>query len=151
MITEHLHGHQPSPDLFWRPLPIYIYIYVMDGLQGIQILTYLMPCVRTALRQHRRFLPHFPPGSMRCRFSPELVPPLPHAMMHVFPKPEKDLMDDSSVSPPPSPLTPTASSPPLVPKPSGEVSRIGRGGYNLKDILEQQHGWEDGLYDKIRV
>ncbi|KAI9439150.1 hypothetical protein H4582DRAFT_1800756, partial [Lactarius indigo] len=38
----------------------------------------------------------------------------------------------------------------LIPKPLGEVGRIGRGGYTLKDILEQQHGWEDGLYQTIR-
>ncbi|KAH9016473.1 hypothetical protein EDB84DRAFT_1443106 [Lactarius hengduanensis] len=61
---------------------------------------------------------------------------------------ENDSADGSS--PPPSPLTPTAS-PSLIPKPSGEVGRVGRGGYTLRDILEQQHGWEDGLYQKIRI
>lgn len=110
-----------------------------------------MPCVRPTPRQHRRFLPHFPPGSMRSRFSPELVPPLPHAMRDVFPKLENDPTDGPLRSPPPSPLTPTASPSPLIPKPSGEVGRVGRGGYTLKDALEQQHGWEDGLYHKIRV
>ncbi|KAI0280566.1 hypothetical protein BC826DRAFT_878847, partial [Russula brevipes] len=37
-----------------------------------------------------------------------------------------------------------------IPKPSGEVSCIGRGGYALKNVLEQEHKWEDGLYQKIR-
>ncbi|KAH9011467.1 hypothetical protein EDB84DRAFT_1445145 [Lactarius hengduanensis] len=107
-----------------------------------------MPCMRSTIRQRRRFLPHLPPSSMRCSFSPELVPPLFHAMRGVFQKRlENDSADGSS--PPPSPLTPTAS-PSLIPKPSGEVGRVGRGGYTLRDILEQQHGWEDGLYQKIR-
>jgi len=110
-----------------------------------------MPCLRsTHHRHHRRFLPHFPPGSMRCQFSPELVSPLPHAMREVFPKSEGDPICGSPTSPL-SPLTPTGSSPPLIPKPSGEVSRIGRGGYALKNVLEQEHKWEDGLYQKIRV
>jgi hypothetical protein len=126
--------------------PPYVY---RDVLQGI--LSHQMPCTRSALRQHRRFLPHFPPGSMRCRFSPELVPPLPHAMMDVFPKSENGPIGGSSMSPPLSPLTPTGSSPPLVPKPSGEVSRVGRGGYTLKNVLEKEHGWENVLYHKIRV
>lgn len=110
-----------------------------------------MPCVRSNLSQQRRFLPHFPPGSMRCRFGPELVSPLPHAMMHVFPMSENDPICGSSASPPPSPLTPITSSLPLIPKPPGEVSRVGRGGYTLKNVLEQEHGWENGLYNKIRV
>ncbi|KAH9174005.1 hypothetical protein EDB89DRAFT_1849534 [Lactarius sanguifluus] len=65
---------------------------------------------------------------------------------------QKSLENDSADGPstPPSPLTPTAS-PSLIPKPSGEVGRVGRGGYTLRDILEQQHGWEDGLYQKIRI
>ena len=109
-----------------------------------------MPCVRPNLSKQHRFLSHFPPGSMRCRFSPELVTLLSHAMMNVFPKSENESTCGSPSSPP-SPLTPTAPSPQLVPKPSGEVARIGRGGYKLKDVLERQHGWEYGLYDKIRV
>ncbi|KAH9010599.1 hypothetical protein EDB83DRAFT_2322411 [Lactarius deliciosus] len=64
---------------------------------------------------------------------------------------QKSLENDSADGPstPLSPLTPTAS-PSLIPKPSGEVGRVGRGGYTLRDILEQQHRWEDGLYQKIR-
>ena len=107
-----------------------------------------MPCVRPI--KHRRFLSHFPPGSMRCRFNPELVIPLPHAMMNVFTRSESKTTCGPATSPL-SPLTPTASLPQLVPKPPGEVSRVGRGGYTLKDVLEGQHGWEDGLYDQIRV
>jgi hypothetical protein len=89
---------------------------------------------------------------MRCRFSPELVSPLPHAMRNVFPREyDSDPRGISPVSSPPSPLTPTGISPLLIPKPTGEVSRVGRGGYTLKNVLEQEHGWEDGLYHKIRV
>ncbi|KAH9018137.1 hypothetical protein EDB85DRAFT_1897296 [Lactarius pseudohatsudake] len=63
-----------------------------------------MPCMRSTIRQRRRFLPHLPPSSMRCSFSPELVPPLFHAMRGVFQKRlENDSADGSS--PPPSPLT----------------------------------------------
>ncbi len=126
--------------------PPYVY---HDVLQGI--LSHQMPCTHSALRQHHHFLPHFPPGSMRCRFSPELVPPLPHAMMDVFPKSENGPIGGLSMSPPLSPLTPTGSSPPLIPKPSGEVSRVGHGGYTLKNVLEKEHGWENVLYHKIRV
>ena len=113
---------------------------------GVWGLTQQMPCER--LHKHRRFLPHLLPGSMRCRFSPELVTPLPHAMMKVFPKTETEFTGS-----PPSPLSPLTQSAsfPLIPKPLGEVARIGRGGYKLKDVLEKQHGWEDGLYDQIRV
>ena len=110
-----------------------------------------MPCVRPTLHQHRRFLPHFPPGTMRSRFSPELVPLLPHTMRGVFPKLESYPTDKASTSPPPSPLTPTTPPSLLISKPSGEVGRVGRGGYTLKDVLEQQHGWGNGLYHKIRV
>ncbi|KAI0296891.1 hypothetical protein BC826DRAFT_967917 [Russula brevipes] len=70
-------------------------------------------------------------------------------MREVFPKSEGDPICGSPTSPL-SPLTPTGSSPPLIPKPSGEVSCIGRGGYALKNVLEQEHKWEDGLYQKIR-
>src|SRR6266436_3632512 len=108
-----------------------------------------MPCIRHH-RQHRRFLPHFPPGPMRCEFSPELVPPLPHAMMGAFPKSESKPTCGSPTSPL-SPLSPTTSPQQLIPKPPGEVSRVGRGGYTLKDFLEGQHEWKSGLYDKIRV
>src|SRR5712691_11786145 len=100
-----------------------------------------MPCVRPPSRQPHRFLPHFPPGTMRCRFSPELVPALPHAMITVFPKMESGPIVVPSIS---------RSSPSLIPKPSGEVSRVGRGGYTLKTVLEQEHGWENGMYNKIR-
>src|ERR1700733_3308684 len=104
-----------------------------------------MPCIRHNHRDHRRFLPHFPPGPMRCEFSPELVPPLPHAMMEAFPKSESEPTHGS----PTSPLSPlTATSFQLIPKPPGEVSRVGRGGYTLKDLLEEQHEWKSGLYDK---
>lgn len=88
---------------------------------------------------------------MRCQFSLELVPPLPHTMRDVFPKPENNPIGGLSMSPPLSSLTPTGSSLPLVPKPSGEVSRVGCGGYMLKNILEQDHGWENERYHKIRV
>lgn len=89
---------------------------------------------------------------MRCRFSPELVPPLPHAMRNIFPREyDSDPNGRLFMSPPSSPLTPTGPSPRLIPKPTGEVSRVGRGGYTLKNVLEKEHGWEDGLYHKIRV
>ena len=106
-----------------------------------------MPSIRHNHREHRRFLPHFPPGPMRCEFSPELVPPLPHAMMGAFPKPE----NETTYRSPTSPLTPTEIPQQLIPKPPGEVSRVGRGGYTLKDLLEGQYEWRSGLYDKIRV
>jgi hypothetical protein len=105
-----------------------------------------MPCIRQNHRDHRRFLPHFPPGPMRCQFSPELVPPLPHAMMEAFPKFESESTTYGSPTSPLSPLTQTSIE--LIPKPPGEV---GRGGYTLKDLLEGQHEWKSGLYDKIRV
>jgi hypothetical protein len=72
-------------------------------------------------------------------------------MLHVFPMLESGPFSGSSMTSPPSPLTLTESSPSLIPKPSGEVSRVGRGGYTLKNVLEQEHGWENGLYHNIRV
>jgi len=111
-----------------------------------------MPCIHLIAHRQRHFLPHFLPGSMRCRFSPELVSSLPHAMRNVFSKSENQAIDVSSISPPSSSsLTQTKSSSLLIPKPQGEVSRVGRGGYTLKNVLEQEHGLEDGLYHKIRV
>lgn len=109
-----------------------------------------MPCVRLDRRSHRRFLPHLPPGSLRCEFGPELVPPLPHAMMSEFPKTESEL-PCGSPTPLPPPVIPTAFPQRLIPKPPGEVSRVGRGGYTLKEVLEGKHGWNSGLYDQIRV
>ncbi|KAH8994093.1 hypothetical protein EDB86DRAFT_3078280 [Lactarius hatsudake] len=106
-----------------------------------------MPYIRST--PHRRFRPHFPPGSLQCRFSPELVSPLTHAMRLVFAKLNNGPADGTLESPPPSPLTPIAPTS-LIPKPSGVVGRVGRGGYTLRDVLEQEHGWEDGLYYKIR-
>jgi len=64
---------------------------------------------------------------------------------------KNDPTDGPIRSPPPLPLTPTVSTPSLIPKPPGEVGCISHGGYSLKDVLEQQHRWEDGLYHKIRV
>ena len=84
---------------------------------------------------------------MRCRFSPELVPALPHAMMNAFPKTEIGPI----VGPSKSTLSATGPSLLLIPKPSGEVTRVSRGGYTLKTVLEQEHRWENGLYNKIRV
>ncbi|KAH8984086.1 hypothetical protein EDB86DRAFT_3084788 [Lactarius hatsudake] len=104
-----------------------------------------MPCIRSP----RRFLPHFPPGSLQCRFSPELVSPFTHAMKLVFAKLDNGPTDGTLRSPPLSPLTPIAPTS-LIPKPSGEVACVNRGGYTLRDVLEQEHGWEDGLYYKIR-
>ena len=89
---------------------------------------------------------------MRISFSPELVPLLPHAMRKVFPKLENDLTDGPLRSLLPlSPLTPVTSTPPLIPKPLGEVGHVKHGGYMLRDVLEKQYKWEDGLYHKIRV
>jgi hypothetical protein len=34
-----------------------------------------------------------------------------------------------------------------VPKPKGEVSRLKRGGYNLKAVL----GWKESLYNEVMV
>jgi hypothetical protein len=128
------------------PIRRSVIIIFLVRLRTVLALIHQMPCTRPAPRQ-RRFLPHFAPGSMRCRFGPELVPPLPHAMMHVFPKSESNPTYET-----PSPMfSPIASSSRLIPKPSGEVTRISNGGYKLKDVLEQQHGWEHGLYDQIRV
>ena len=120
--------------------------FISQGLRPRTVLTHQMPCIRPNHRNHRRFLPHFPPGPMRCEFSPELVPSLPHAMMEGFPKSESEARYGL-----PSPLTPTTFPRQLIPKPPGEVSRVGRGGYTLKDLLEEQHGWKNGLYDTIRV
>ncbi|KAH9020136.1 hypothetical protein EDB85DRAFT_2153274 [Lactarius pseudohatsudake] len=106
-----------------------------------------MPCTRST--SHRRFRPHFPPGSLQCCFTLELVSPLTHAMKLVFAKLDNGPADGTLGSPPPSPLTPIAPTS-LIPKPSGEIGRVGHGGYTLRDILEQEHGWEDGLYHKIR-
>ncbi|KAH9026537.1 hypothetical protein EDB85DRAFT_2149132 [Lactarius pseudohatsudake] len=106
-----------------------------------------MPCTRST--SHRRFRPHFPPGSLQCRFTPELVSSLTHAMKLVFAKLDNGPADGTLGSPPPSPLTPIAPTS-LIPKPSGEIGRVGRGGYTLRDVLEQEHRWEDGLYHKIR-
>ena len=139
------HSQHPSRRTFRWPLSINT-----SNSSQRRTLSHKMPCVRPIARQHRHFLPHLPPGTMRCQFSPEMVSPLPHAMMHVFAELETDTTR-SPISPPPSPLTPTASSSSLIPKPSGEVSRVGRGGYTLKDVLEQEHEWENGLYHKIRV
>lgn len=95
--------------------------------------------------QQRSFLPHLPPSLMRYDFGSELVPRLPHLLRLEFPL-ETDLTDGISLPPSSSPRAL-----PLIPKPPGEVGRVGRGGYTLKDVLEQQHEWEDGLYLKIRV
>jgi hypothetical protein len=103
-----------------------------------------MPCIRRNHRNHRRFLSHFPPGLMRCKFNPELVPELSYAMRKVFPKSESKPWYGL-----PMPLTLTTFQ--LIPKPLGEVSRVGHGGYTLKDLLEEQHGWKNELYDNIRV
>jgi hypothetical protein len=88
---------------------------------------------------------------MQCHFSPELVPTLHHTMRDVFSKLENEPTVGSLRSPPLSPLTPTGSTHLLIPKPLGEVGRTSHGGYSLKDVLQQQHGWEDDLYHKIRV
>ncbi|KAH8999753.1 hypothetical protein EDB92DRAFT_1940579 [Lactarius akahatsu] len=106
-----------------------------------------MPCIRST--PHRHFRPHFPPGSLQCCFSPELVSPLTHAMKLVFTKLNNGPADGMLESPPPSPLTPIAPTS-LIPKPSGVVGRVSRGGYTLRDVLEQEYRWEDGLYCKIR-
>jgi len=63
-------------------------------------------------------------------------------MMEAFPKLESEA---------PMPLTPTMFPQQLIPKPPGEVSHVGHGGYTLKDLLEEQHRWKNGLYDTIRV
>ncbi len=63
---------------------------------GILALLHSMPCIHSTIHQHRRFLPHFPPGSMQCDFSPELVPLLFHAMRGVF---QKKLENDPTDGP----------------------------------------------------
>ncbi|KAH8978133.1 hypothetical protein EDB86DRAFT_2837042 [Lactarius hatsudake] len=98
-----------------------------------------MPCIHST--PHRHFRPHFPPGSLQCRFSPELVSPLTHAMKLVFAKLNNGPADGTLESPPPSPLTPIVPTS-LIPKPSGVVGRVGRGGYTLRDVLKQEHGKE---------
>ena len=118
---------------------------------GVLVQLHMMPCLRLIRHQPHCFLPHFPPGSMQCHFSSELVPLLHHAMREVFPKVENECTVAPSSSPPLSPLTLTGSTHQLIPKPPGEVGRNSRGGYLLKDVLQQQHGWEDDLYHKIRV
>jgi hypothetical protein len=67
-------------------------------------------------------------------------------MREIFAKEENEPTSDLLRSPPLSPLTPTE----LIPKPTGEVGRNGRGGYSLKEAL-RRHGWEDEQYNKIRV
>ena len=64
-------------------------------------LIHQMPSIRHNYHEHCHFLPHFPSGPMRCEFSPELVPLLPHAMMGVFPK----LESEATYRVPTSPLT----------------------------------------------
>ena len=139
------HSQYPSRCTFWWPPSINT-----SNSSQQWTLSHKMPCVHPITCQHHHFLPHLPPGTMRCQFSPKMVSPLPHAMMHVFAKLETNTTR-SPISPPPSPLTPTVSSLLLIPKPSGEVSHVRRRGYTLKDVLEQEHGWENGLYHKIRV
>ncbi len=112
------------------------------------VLIHQMPCIRHNHHDHRCFLPHFPSGPMRCEFSSELVPPLPHAMREAFPKLESEPIYGS----PSSPLSPpTLTSFQLILKPPGGVSHVSCGGYTLKNLLEGQHKWKSGLYDKIRV
>lgn len=135
----------------WRIMVTFSYIF--QCFFFTRMLSQHMPCIRPNIRQPRRFLPHFPPGSMRCRFSPELVPDLPHAMSKVFPKTESgpDIIVDLSTFLLSASASGSGSSPPLIPKPSGEVGHVGRGGYTLKTVLEEEHGWENRLYNKIRV
>jgi hypothetical protein len=126
---------------------------ISNDLHSGWALSYQMPCAHPIVHRWQHcFLPHFPPRLMRCRFSPELVTPLPHAMRMMFPMLETRPMDTSPISPPLSSLlTQTKSASFLIPKPWGEVSHVSCGGYTLKNVLEKEHGLEDGLYHKIRV
>ncbi|KAH8983005.1 hypothetical protein EDB86DRAFT_2834163 [Lactarius hatsudake] len=93
-----------------------------------------MPCIRST--PHHRFRPHFPPGSLQCRFSPELVSPLTHAMKLVFAKLNNGPADGTLESPPPSPLTPIAPTS-LIPKPSGVVGRVGLWGERVRCLADE--------------
>ena len=50
-----------------------------------------------------------------------------------------------------SPPTLTSLKPIVFSNNNSPHTRVGRGGYMLKDLLEVQHEWRSGLYDKITV
>jgi len=78
---------------------------------------------------------------MQCDFSPELVPLLFHTMRGMFQKKlENDPTDGPIRSPPPSPLTLTASTPSLIPKPLGKLATSVMGDTPLKMSLNNSTG-----------
>lgn len=102
------------------------------------------------LRTKRHIRRHFPPLTVRCRFSPErllVVEPLIRRMKFSHegtktPLYATDLNKIASLE--------VGGGPPgsgLVPKPGGEVARPGRGGYNLEAVLN----WTGPLYVNVRV
>lgn len=86
-------------------------------------------------RIQRQYLPH----TMRVLFYPErLLPPSP--------SPARRVVAPEAV-PPTVSVAVLLSSMESIPKPNGEVTRIGRGGYNLREILR----WKEPLYNCVQV
>src|SRR6267154_2928653 len=95
-----------------------------------------MPYIHYSFCNYYHFFPHFPSGLMQCKFSPELVPQLPHTIMEAFSK---------SKGKAPILFTLTMFPQQLIPNPLREVSYIGCEGYMLKDLFEKQHRWKNGI------
>lgn len=109
----------------------------------------------------------YPPLTIRARFSPErlISPPGTLTLRRTFPiteSPHSISTHESTVAGTPEVRTaartpvdisnqndsgwgPTRSVP--IPKPRGEVARLNRGGFNLKESL----GWSTDVYDMVKV
>lgn len=99
----------------------------------------------------------------RSRFSPErLLTPPPFALKRIF-SPEPDPIPHSPAEPQQhtarvdlaldasGPTTPLPN-PAVIPKPRGEVGRIGRGGYSLRTTLvENDEHWDTQLFLDVQV
>jgi hypothetical protein len=110
----------------------------------------------------KRIQRYFHPLTSRARFSPErvLLNPALATRYITFGPETKDLNGrNPKGSKPASPTLPTdifqddapalhrVTGDPLIPKPSGEVSRISRDGYNLRKEL----GWKPDFYTQVQV
>ncbi|TDL14216.1 hypothetical protein BD410DRAFT_690029, partial [Rickenella mellea] len=85
---------------------------------------------------------YYSPLTNRSRFSPErLIMPLRLAARSVF-----DINEDHFQGPIPQTQTSGGTNAQLIPKPTGEVTRQSRGGYNL----EAELGWDRQLYTTIQ-
>ncbi|KZT04240.1 uncharacterized protein LAESUDRAFT_658145 [Laetiporus sulphureus 93-53] len=93
-----------------------------------------MPPSRRCYRTQRQFHPH----TMRVCFQSErLVTPPPSPARHEF-GPESTAPSLTAAV--------LLHSCQTIPKPNGEVTRIGRGGYNLRDALR----WKEALYTQVQ-